>query len=215
MKLCLFQLFVKNTPSDCSKSTSISASTSTCASSSKFTSHDTPPMLPTLYPMLDKLQINTSNLDVKDEIYLKNLLSEVSCVLTDNNITLHLEKWGGRGNKELIQIPSVGHLKYDRFKQNVKQDNFIEQTLEALSCNSDDNYHPSSIINICRYLAEKYEDEFITTAGDSGLLFSGQISAVETTSMMNDVGLNISQLHILLRILRNKLGAKIFEPETL
>ena len=115
----------------------------------------------------------------------------------------------------MIQIPSVGYLKYDRFKQNVKQDNFIEQTLEALSCNSDDNYHPSSIINMYRYLAEKYEDEFITTAGDSGLLFSGQISAVETTSMMNDIGLNISQLHILIRILRNKLGAKISKPENM
>ena len=89
-----------------------------------------------------------------DVIYLKDLLSEVSCVLTDNNISLNLEKWGGRGNKELIQIPPVGHLKYDRFKQTVKQDNFIEQTLKTLSCNINDNYHPSSAINVCRYLAE-------------------------------------------------------------
>ena len=117
------QAICKNTPSDCSKSTSISTSTSTSTSSSKFTSHDNPPMLPSLYPMLDKLKINTSNLDVKDEIYLKNLLSEVSCVSIDTNITLNLEKWGGRGNKELIEILSVGHLKYDRFKQNVKQKN--------------------------------------------------------------------------------------------
>ena len=50
-----------------------------------------------------------------------------------------------------------------------------EQTLEALSCNSDDNYHPSSTINICRYLAENYEDEFITATGDSGLTFPGQM----------------------------------------
>ena len=35
---------------------------------------------------------------------------------------MNLEKWGGRGKKELIQIPSVGHLKYDRFKQNIKQE---------------------------------------------------------------------------------------------
>ena len=41
------------------------------------------------------------------------------------------------------------------------------------------------------------------------------MSVVETTSMMSDVGLNISQLRIFLRILRNKLGANIFEPETL
>ena len=49
--------------------------------------------------------------------------------------------------KQLIQIPSVGHLKYDRFKQNIKKYNFIEQTLKVLSCNSDNNYHSSSIIN--------------------------------------------------------------------
>ena len=120
---------------------------------------------------------------------------------------------GWSGKKELIQIPSVGYLKYDRFKQNVKQNNFIEKTLKALSCNIDDNYHPSSTINLCRYLAENYEEEFISAAGDSGLTFSGQMSAVETASMMSDVGLNISQLRILLRILRNKLGAKMFEPE--
>ena len=90
------------------------------------------------------------------------MLSEVSCVLTDNNISMNLEKWGGRG-KKLIQIPSIGHFKYNMFKQNVKQDNFIEQTLKALSCTSDNNYHPSSTINLCRYLAENCEDEFITT----------------------------------------------------
>ena len=32
----------------------------------------------------------------------------------------------------------------------------------------------------------------MTAAGGSGLSFSGQMSAVETTSMMNDIGLNIS-----------------------
>ena len=41
------------------------------------------------------------------------------------------------------------------------------------------------------------------------------MSAVETASLMSDVGLNISQLRILLRILRNKLGAKIFEPKNI
>ena len=71
---------------------------------------------------------------------------------------MNLEKWGGRGKKKLIQIPSVGHLEYDRFKQNVKQ-----KKLEALSCNIDGNYHPSSTINLCRYLAENYDDEFIST----------------------------------------------------
>ena len=58
-----------------------------------------------------------------DVIYLKNLLSEVSCILIDNTISMNLEKWGGSGKTELIQIPSVWYLKYDRFEQNVKQDN--------------------------------------------------------------------------------------------
>ena len=114
---------------------------------------------------------------------------------------MNLEKWGGGGNKELIQIPSVGHLKYDRFKQNVKQHNFIEKTLKSLSCNIDNNNHPSSTIHLCRYRAENYGDKFISAAGDSGLTFLGQMSAIETVSLMSDVGLNISQLRILLRIL--------------
>ena len=201
----------KSTPSIISKSISTSTSSSTS------TSHDNPPILKSLYPILNSLNVDTSDLENKylDVIYLKNSLSEVSCVSIDNNVSLNLEKWGGRGNKELIQIPSVGHLKYDRFKPNVKQGNFIEQTLKALSCNSDNNYHPSSTINLCRYLADNCEDEFTTATGNSGLSFSGQMSAVETVSMMSDVGLNISQFRILLRILRNKLGAKMFEPENI
>ena len=41
----------KNSPSNCSKSSS--------------TSHDNPPILQFIYPILDKLNINTSNLDAK------------------------------------------------------------------------------------------------------------------------------------------------------
>ena len=54
-----------------------------------------------MYPILDKLNINSSNLDDKplDVIFLKNLLFEVSCVLPDNNINMNLEKWDGRGRK--------------------------------------------------------------------------------------------------------------------
>ena len=76
-------------------------STSTSISTSTFTLHDNPPILQSLYPILDKLHINTSKLDDKhlDVICVKNLLSEVSCVLTDNNISMNLEKWGGRGKK--------------------------------------------------------------------------------------------------------------------
>ena len=98
----------KYIPSNFSKSTSSSTSTL----------HDNPPIRQSLYPILKSLNINTSDLENKhlDVIYLKNLTSEVSCVLIDNNIGMSLENFGGRGKKELIQIPSVGHLKYDRFK---------------------------------------------------------------------------------------------------
>ena len=85
--------------------------------SSKFSSTppNNPPVLQSKYPILNSHNINTSTwkeypLDV---IYLKNILSKVSCVLKDDDINMHLEKWGGRGKKELIQIPSVGHLKYE------------------------------------------------------------------------------------------------------
>ena len=71
----------KNDPSNCSKSIS--------------TSHNNTPLLQTLYPILDSLDINSSNLqdDNLDVIFLKYCLSEVSYVLTDNNININLEKW--------------------------------------------------------------------------------------------------------------------------
>ena len=84
----------------------------------------------------------------------------------------------------------------------------IEQRSEVLSSNSDNGHYSSSIVNVCLYLADTYEDDFISAASNYG-----QMSVVETTSMINDVGLNIS--YIFHRILRNKLGAKIFEPEHL
>ena len=126
---------------------------------------------------------------------------------------MNLEKWGGRGKKELIQIPSVGHLTYGRFKQNIKHNNFIEQTLEALSCDSDDNYYSSSTIHLCRCIAESYEDKFITASSDTSLTFSDQMPGVETTSMMSNAGINIYQFRILLRSLRDKLDTRMFEPE--
>ena len=98
----------KYIPSHFSKSTSTSTSTL----------HENPPILQSLYPIVDKLNINTSKLDDKplDVIYSKNSLSEVSCVLTDDNISMYFEKGGGRKKKELIQIPFIGNLKYGRFK---------------------------------------------------------------------------------------------------
>ena len=54
------------------------------------------------------------------------------------------------------------------------------------------------MIKSCHYLADNFEDDFMSTAGDVDHTFSGQTSSVETTSMMSDVGLNISQLYIIL-----------------
>ena len=55
-------------------------------------------MLQSIYPILNSLHINTSDLKDKafDVIFLKNLLSEVSCVLINNNMNVNLEKRGDR-----------------------------------------------------------------------------------------------------------------------
>ena len=42
--------------------------------------------------------------------------------------------------------------------------------LETLSDNNEGNIS-SNFINWCHYIAECYEDEFVSTAGDSGLIF--------------------------------------------
>ena len=70
-------------------------------SKSSSTSYDNPTILQSIYPILDKFNSNTSKLDDTplDVRFLKNLLSEVSCILIDNNINMNLEKWGGRGKK--------------------------------------------------------------------------------------------------------------------
>ena len=64
-----FPVSCKYIPSNFSKSTSTSTST--------FILHDNPPILPFLYPILDKLNINTTKLDDKSlvVIFLKNLCS--------------------------------------------------------------------------------------------------------------------------------------------
>ena len=64
------------------------------------------------------------------------------------------------------------------------------------------------------YITEFYKNDFISAAGDSGLAFSDQMSTIETASMMNGGGINITQLRVLLRILRHKICTKVFESET-
>ena len=114
---------------------------------------------------------------------------------------------------KIIKILSSGHLRYDRFKQNLKDNNFISLMLEGLSNNINGSIS-SSLIHLCHYMAEFYEEGYTSDAGDSGLTFSSSMSTIETLSMMNDIGINISQLCILLRILRHKIGVKLFEPES-
>ena len=101
---------------------------------------------------------------------------------------------GWSWKKQLIKIPYSDHLRYDWFKQNLKRNNFIRSMLGALSSNVEENII-SSLINLCHYIAECYEDEFVLATDDSDLTISGSMSTIETASMINDVGINISQLH--------------------
>ena len=54
----------------------------------------------------------------------------------------------------------------------------------------------------------------MSVADDFGLIFSGQISDVETVSMMSNIGINIWKWHLLLLIWRHNIGAKLFESGT-
>ena len=110
--------------------------------------------------------------------------------------------------KKLIKIPSSGHLRYYRFKQNLKGNYFICSILEIISDNVE-WFFSLSLINVCHYIAECCEDEFVSAAGGSGLTFSSSMPTIETISMTNDIGINISQLRILLRTLRQKIDAKL------
>ena len=122
-------------------------------------------------------------------INLKNLVKEITSIIEDNDIEMDIYYWGGHGNK--IKIPSTGNLRYGRLKQNVKSDNYINQISEALYDNIEETIS-SSFINLWHYIAEYYEDEITSAASDSSLKFSGQMTAIEIMSMMNDVCIDIS-----------------------
>ena len=91
-------------------------------------------------------------------------MKEVTCALEDNGVELNIDSWGDRGEKKIIKIPSSGHLRYDRFKQNLKDNYFISLMLEALSNNANNNIS-WSLINLCNYIAEFNEEEYISAAG--------------------------------------------------
>ena len=83
---------------------------------------DNSPVLISKYPILGSSFVVTSNLKnyPMHLIKIKNMMKELTCILEDNEIEMNIECWGGRGNRKLIKIPSSGHLRYDRSKQNLK-----------------------------------------------------------------------------------------------
>ena len=72
---------------------------------------------------MNKLGFATISLqeNYSDTIYLKNLMND--------------ESWRGRGDKVLVVILYVGHLEYDKLKQNCEISNFMNLSLDALSNN--------------------------------------------------------------------------------
>ena len=74
-------------------------------------------------------------------IKLNDIMNELTCVLEYNEIEMDIVCWGGRGNKKIIKIPYFGHLRYDRFKQNLKSNDFTHSLLEALSNNIEGIFH--------------------------------------------------------------------------
>ena len=100
---------------------------------------------------------------------------------------MNVESWSGRSNKVLVIIPSVGHLRCDKFRQNCKYSDFVNQTSDKISYNIEKNVC-SNVIHSFHYLNDNFKDEFISAVGDAGFNFSNQISHVETISMMSDDG---------------------------
>ena len=88
---------------------------------------------------MESLSIETS--DLKNNpvrvIKLKNIMKELTCVLEVNEIEMNIECWGSRINRKVIKTSSSDHLRYNRFRQNLKIDNFIHSMLKALSDNID------------------------------------------------------------------------------
>ena len=123
-------------------------------SNSTTTIIDNLPLPSSSYPVLDSLSIEISDLESNPlrVIKLKNILKEVTSVLEDNGIELNINSWDGCGRKKIINIPSSGHLRYDRFKQNLKDNNFISLMLEVLYNNVNGNIS-SSLINLCHYIS--------------------------------------------------------------
>ena len=70
------------------------------------------------------------------------MTKEISYVFKDDNIRINIKNGGGCGNKFLVVILFVGHLRYDKFTQNCKSSNYANQILNTLSNNIEINYFP-------------------------------------------------------------------------
>ena len=88
----------------------------------------------------------------------------VTSVLEDNYIEIDIDCWVGRG-KKLIKIPLSGHLRYNRFKQNIKSNNYIHQILEGLSNNVEGTFS-SSLMSLFNYSPVNVEFRGVRTVGE-------------------------------------------------
>ena len=67
---------------------------------------DSLPLPSSKYPLLESLSMDTSDLEATQlrVAKLKNIMKEMTRVLEDNEISMNIESWSGRGKKQIIQI---------------------------------------------------------------------------------------------------------------
>ena len=70
------------------------------------------------------------------------MMKKISCVFNDTNTQMNIENLNGRGYKDFVVLPHVGHLRYENFKRNCNIFNFLNQSIDALSNNIENNYLP-------------------------------------------------------------------------
>ena len=102
---------VKLTSNSCSLN--IRTKTISCKSTSISSNNSKASNCQSKYPILDQLGFETSKLQdyCIDTIRLKNLMKEISCIFKNNNTEINVESWDSGGNKVLVTISSIGHLR--------------------------------------------------------------------------------------------------------
>ena len=63
---------------------------------------------------------------------------------------MNVESWCGYGNTVLVQMTSVDHLRHDKFTQNCKSSNFVNQCVGFLFNNIEQRL-ASNVVNLCHY----------------------------------------------------------------